>query len=580
MTFRSAALSVIGAAWIAGALASGVSAAGLQRDPTVLTLLYWQAPQTLNPHLAPGIKDQAASRIAYEPLASYDVEGRMVPFLAAEIPSLENGGVAADGRSVTWKLRPDVLWADGKPFTAADVVFTYKFATNPEVGSSTVSAFRDVASVDGIDDHTVKITFKDVNPAWSIPFVGVQGAILPEHVFGPFNGANVQDADVNMTTVGTGPYQAVEFLTEDVLLIGEDVVNTVRIIYEPNPHYRDPSKLAFKQVELRGGGDASVASAAVLKEGLVDFAWNLAIPDAQLKELEAAGKGKVVATFGAYVERIMINFTDPNRETDEGERSSTQFPHPVLGALAVRQALAHAIDREKIADLYGRTGRVTDNILVSPPSYASSAKGAEFDPAEAARLLDAAGWTDSDGDGVRDKDGQPLALTFQTSINPTRQQTLDIVAADLAKVGIQVDKKLIESSIFLGPGTDNTNTRRHFYADLEEFAYGNKSPDPGAYMRGWLCQEAAQMKNGWSGPNMSRYCNPEFDALFKAAAAEMDPDARRRLFQQMNEKLMEDAAVIPLVHWADVSGVSLEVEGYAPTPWDSEIWNIAEWHRR
>jgi peptide/nickel transport system substrate-binding protein len=223
---------------------------------------------------------------------------------------------------------------------------------------------------------------------------------------------------------------------------------------------------------------------------------------------------------------------------------------------------------------------VTDNILVSPPSYASSAEGPKFDPAEAARLLDSAGWTDIDGDGVRDKEGQTLALTFQTSINPTRQQTLDIVAADLAKVGIQIEKKLIESSIFLGPGTDNTNTRRHFYADLEEYAYGNKSPDPGAYMRGWLCQEAAQMKNGWSGPNMSRYCNPEFDALFKASAAEMDPDARCRLFQEMNEKLMEDAAVIPLVHWADVSGISLDIEGYSPTPWDSEVWNIAEWHRR
>jgi peptide/nickel transport system substrate-binding protein len=552
----------------------------LQRDPSVLILLYWQAPQTLNPHLAPGIKDQAASRIAYEPLASYDAEGRMVPFLAAEIPSLDNGGVAADGRSVTWKLRPNLFWADGKPFTAADVVFTYKFATNPEVGASTVSTFRDVASVEAIDERTVKITFKDVNPAWSIPFVGVQGAILPEHVFAPFNGPNAKDADVNMTTVGTGPYQAVEFRTEDVLLIGEDVVNTVRIIYQPNPRYRDLSKLAFKQVELQGGGDASVASAAVLREGLVDFAWNLAIPDAQLKELETAGKGKVVATFGAYVERIMINFTDPNRETDEGERSSTQFPHPVLSALVVRQALAHAIDREKIADLYGRTGRVTDNILVSPPGYASSAKGTEFDPAAAAKLLDAAGWTDSDGDGVRDKEGQPLALTFQTSINPTRQQTLDIVAADLAKIGVQIEKKLIESSIFLGPGTDNTNTRRHFYADLEEYAYGNKSPDPGAYMRGWLCQEAAQMKNGWSGPNWGRYCNPEYEALLKASAAEMDPDARSRLFQRMNELLMQDAAVIPLVHWADVNGISVELEGFSPTPWDSEVWNIAEWHRR
>lgn len=564
----------------AGAAFKPARSAGIDRDPSILTLLYWQAPQTLNPHLAPGIKDQAASRIAYEPLASYDGEGRLVPFLAAEIPSRENGGVAADGRSVTWKLRDDVLWADGTPFTAKDVVFTYRYATNPDVGSSSRSAFKDVAVVEALDDHTIKVTFKEVNPAWSIPFVGVQGVIIPEHVFAPFNGKNAGEAGANLATVGTGPYQAVEFRAEDVLLIGEDVVNTVRIIYQPNPHYRDPDKLAFKQVELQGGGDAGVAAAAVLKEGLVDFSWNLAIPDTQLAELEAGGRGKVVASFGSYVERIMLNFADPSRETDAGERASVEFPHPVLGEALVRRALARAVDRDKIAALYGRTGRVTNNILASPPGFASPAANLHFDLAEAGSLLDQAGWVDSDGDGIRDKGDRPLALVYQTSINPIRQQTLDIVAADFGKIGVQVEKKLIESSIFLGTGADNTNTRRHFYADLEEFAYGNKSPDPGAYMRAWLCEEAAQMKNGWSAPNWSRHCNPAFDALYERSVAEMDPEARRRLFVQMNELLLEDAAVIPLVHWADVNGMAIDIEGFSPTPWDSETWNIAEWRRR
>ncbi|WP_244523092.1 ABC transporter substrate-binding protein, partial [Ensifer sp. LC54] len=119
--------------------------AELDRD--TLRLLLWQAPSTLNPHLAPGIKDQTASRIVYEPLASFDSEGNLVPFLAAEIPSLENGQVAADGRSVTWKLRPNVKWSDGVPFTAKDVLFTYAYITNEDVGSSSTGSYRSVEKV-------------------------------------------------------------------------------------------------------------------------------------------------------------------------------------------------------------------------------------------------------------------------------------------------------------------------------------------------------------------------------------------------------------------------------------------------
>lgn len=545
-----------------------------------LRLLLWQAPTTLNPHLASGIKDQTASRISYEPLASFDQAGTLVPFLAAEIPSLDNGGVAADGKSVTWKLKPDVAWSDGVPFTAKDVLFTYQFITNPDVGSSSATSYKTVESVEVIDDHTVKVSFKDVTPAWALPFVGVQGLIIPEHVFSQFNNAQASSAPANFAPVGTGPYIATEFRTEDVLMIGEDVVNTVKIIYRPNPHHRTTDKLRFKQVTLQGGGDATVAANAVLRDGVVDYAWNLQVDDKTLSELEANSVGKVALSWGSYTERVMFNFTDPNQEAEGGERSSTRFPHPFLNDNAVRLALAGAVDRQKIAALYGRTGRATSNILVAPSLFNSPNTSYSFDLKKAAAILDERGWVDSDNDGVRDKNGVQLRLLFQTSVNPVRQQTQDIIKHDLESIGVLVENKMIDSSIFLGSANDNTNTRRHFYADIEEFAYGNKSPDPGAYMSGWTCAEAAQLANSWSGLNWSRYCNPAFDALYEASSTEMDPDKRRQLFVQMNDLLIADAAVVPMVHWADVTGLGKDIEGFNPTPWDSETWNIADWHRK
>ncbi|WP_245296702.1 ABC transporter substrate-binding protein [Rhizobium bangladeshense] len=227
-----------------------------------LKLLLWQAPSTLNPHLAPGIKDQTASRIVYEPLASFDREGRFISFLAAEIPALENGGVSADGRSVVWKLKHGVKWSDGQPYTAKDVLFTYNYITNPDVGSASVGPYKTISKVAAVDDYTVQITFKDVNPAWALPFVGVQGMILPEHVFAPYRDAAT--APVNLAPVGTGPFRLKEFQTEDVLVIG----NTVKVLFERNPYYRDAGKLSFDEVTLQGGGDASVAKPCSRKASL------------------------------------------------------------------------------------------------------------------------------------------------------------------------------------------------------------------------------------------------------------------------------------------------------------------------
>ena len=552
--------------------------AATQGQGEKLILLYFQAPTTANPHLSPGTKDLSASRIAYEPLASFDIDGNLVPILAAEVPSVENGGVAEDGTSVTWKLREDIKWADGETFTADDVLFTYQYATNPDVQATSALAYSDVENVEKLDDYTVKINFNKPTAAWYSAFVGPFGMIIPQHLFQDYNGENAADAPNNLMAVGTGPYYVSEWRNEDVLLIGGNAVSTNKIIYDINPHYRESDKPYFSQVEVRGGGDLDLAVQAG-KEGTVDFIFNLAVTPDKIEDMESTGHTIVATYVTPFTERIMINFSDPDKETAEGERSSTQFPHPFLTDKVVREAIAIAIDRELIAEWYGNGGVIVNNILAQPPYFASSETSIEYNPERAASLLEEAGWVDEDGDGIREKDGVEMRLVFQTSIQALRQQTQEQVKKDLEAIGIAVELKQIDSSIFFGPPTDTVDTRRQFYADLEEFAFSNKSPDPTAYMAGWTCDNIAQKENDWSLPNWSRYCNPEFDTLFNQASTELDPDKRAELFVKMNEVLINDFGVIPLVNIQFQAGMNADLKGYNLTPWDVDLWDIANWYK-
>lgn len=531
-----------------------------------LRLLYWQAPTILNPHLAQGNKDFEASRITYEPLASFDKDGKLVAFLAAEIPSLENGGVAKDGKSVTWKLKQGVKWSDGKPFTAADVVFTYQFVSNPSVGATTAANYQAIKSVEAIDDYTVKINFQNPNPAWSLPFIGSNGPILPRHIFEPYNGSKAREAPANLIPVGTGPYKVVDFKPGDI------------VIYEANSFFREANKPFFKRVELKGGGDAVSAARAVLQTGDVDFAWNLQVEAPILKQLEAAKKGRVDISFGSFLERIAINQTDPNKQTKDGERSSLEFPHPFFKDLKVRQAFNYAIDRDTInQQLYGQTGRTVTNILVAPDIYNSPNTKYEFNLKKATDLLDEAGWKDTNGNGIRDKNGVELKVLFQTSVNPVRQKTQEIIKQSLASIGVGVELKSIDSSIFFSSDPANPDTFAHFNADLQMFSGGNSNPDPGTYLKAWTCNEISQKKNNWSKSNSSRYCNPEYDKLWQQSNTELDPQKRRQLFIQMNDLLIKEQAVIPLISRANVNGVSNRLTGVDQTPWDDRTWNIKDW---
>ncbi|BAW95878.1 extracellular solute-binding protein [[Synechococcus] sp. NIES-970] len=547
---------------------SGANMAPRQDDPTQLKLLYWQAPTILNPHLSTGFKDWEASRITLEPLASFDPDSELTPILAAEIPTLENGGLSADGRSVTWRLKPDLRWSDGEPFTAADVVFTYEFLSDPATGATNAGNVQGIETVEALDETTVKITFKEVTPAWFGVFVGAEGVILPRHQFINYPGEQARTAPANLLPVGTGPYRVTEFRPGDV------------VVYEKNPHYRAVEQLAFERLELKGGGDATAAARAVLQTGEADFAYNLQVESKVLTELEAAGRGQVLTNFGALSERLVLNFTDPNQATPSGERSSLAFPHPFLSDPLVREAIASAIDRDTIAqELYGVTGQATSNFVVNPPEVVSPNTRFEFDPGRANQLLDQAGWVDSNGDGSRDKNGIEMRLLFQTSVNPLRQKTQAIIKQNLAQIGMAIDLKSIDASVYFSGDPGNSDTVERFTADLQMFMTGNTNPDPLPYLRRYTCDEIPTQANNWTGDNDSRYCNSDYDNLWAATVIELDPGQRQANLIRLNDLLIEDFAVIPLVHRAETAGIGDRLMGVTLTPWDMNTWNIAAWRK-
>lgn len=533
-----------------------------------LRLLWWQAPTILNPHLSTGAKDQDASRVVYEPLASYNREGQLIPFLAAEIPSIENGDVAADGLSVTWRLKPDVVWSDGEPFTAEDVKFTFEYLSNPETGATTVSNYSAVASVEVIDPLTVKVNFKQVTPSWSIPFTGAVGQIIPKHIFAPFLGASAATAPPNLAPIGTGPYKLVEFRPGDT------------VIYEPNPLFREADKPYFSRVELKGGGDATSAASAVLQTGEGDFAWGLFVEAAVLEQMIAdGGKGRLVVNPGGTVEVILLNQSDPNIEVD-GERSHASTQHPFLTDPSVREAIALSVDRGTIVqNLFGIAGVPTSNVLNAPEAYISPNTSWEFDLERATALLDEAGWVDTDGDGVREKNGVKLSILYQTTVNSQRQKVQEVVKAALESIGFEVELKSIDGTVFFSNDPSNPDTWKHFSADVQMYTTGSFSPDPTAYLKAWTSDQIPQLSNGYAGGNDVRWVSPEYDALYAEAISELNPDRRRELFIQLNDLVVNSHVVIPLIHRTALTAASNSLQGVELTPWESNLWLLKDWYR-
>jgi peptide/nickel transport system substrate-binding protein len=546
-----------------------------------LTILYWQAASTMNAYLSGGTKDIHAASMVLEPLARYDEAGNMVPWLAVEIPTLDNGGVAEDLTSITWKLRDDIVWSDGTPLTSADVVFSGEYCLDPEMGCNALSAFNDVEGFEAIDEHTVKITFSVPKPFPYGPFVGGTAPIIQAAQFADCMGAAAQECtEQNFYPIGTGPFIVKEFRANDTVLL------------EANELYRDPNKPFFQEVIFKGGGDAASAARAVLETGEADYAWNLQVEPEILRAMEAAGQGKVVTGFGTAVERLIINYTnnDPNLGDDrsvwidaDGDGVNDN-QHPFLSDYNVRRALSLAIDRNVITQVgYGQAGVPGCNIVPNPAIYVSTANDECLTQniEEANRLLDEAGWVVG-ADGVREKDGVRLSILYQTSTNSVRQGTQALIKQMWEAIGVETELRNIDAAVFFGGDPASPDTYGKFYADIEMYTNTFDGTDAEAYMGNWSCDEVSGPENQWLGNNIPRWCeggNAEYQAMLDELAVTVDIERRGELIRAMNDMIVQDYAMIPLVTRGDVSAIQNTLLGVRFNVWDSELWNIADWSR-
>jgi peptide/nickel transport system substrate-binding protein len=531
-----------------------------------LKLLFWQAPTLLNPHFAVGTKDQEGSRIFYEPLAAWDPEGNLVPVLAAEIPEIENGGVAPDGMSVTWKLKKDVAWHDGRPFTADDVVFNWEYAADPATAATTIGSYQNV-TVEKIDPLTVRVRFAKPTPFWADAFVGQFGMIIPKHLFEPYKGANSRAAPADLKPVGTGPYRFVEFKPGDL------------VRGERNPSYHVADRPYFDTIEMKGGGDAVSAARAVIQTGEYDYAWNMQVEDEILVKLESASnaRGRIEIVPSGAIEHIQINSTDPWTEVD-GERSSIKTRHPLFSDPAVRQALALLVDRTAVqTHIYGRTGIATRNFINNPPRFVSKSTQWEFNVDKASDLLEKAGWKRGP-DGIRAKDGKKLKLVFQTSINAPRQKTQAIVKQACQKAGIEMELKSVTASVYFSSDVANPDTYAKFYSDIQMYNTNMGAPDPELFMRRFVSWEVASKENKWQGRNIPRWRSEAYDDAFRAAESELDPVKRAALFIKMNDMIVQDPVVIPVVYRPLAAAISHKLRATL-SGWDNTFWNLKDWYR-
>jgi peptide/nickel transport system substrate-binding protein len=534
-------------------------------------VLYWQAPSILNPFLSGGTKDIESSSLIVEPLARYTETGALVPWLVKEVPTVANGGVSADLKTITWSITPGLTWSDGTPFTSADVKFTAEYCMHPEGGCAQGAKFDGVESVEAIDDLTVKVTFDSPKPNPYGPFVGGENPIIQAAQFADCLGARAPECtEANFNPIGTGPFKVIEFRPNDVITL------------EANDNYRVASKPAFATMTFKGGGDAAAAGRAVLETGEFDYAWNLQLAPDVIAKMEEAGKGVAIAGFGPLVERLEMNLTNPSADLPPETRATVAEPHPFLSDIAVRTALSMAIDRDLLTEVgYGKAGKPTCNLVPEPPIFASDNTGCLTQDLEGAKaMLEGAGWTDSDGDGTRDKDGVKLAILYQTSTNAVRQDFQALIKDWWEQIGVQVELRNLDGSVFFGGDPGSPDTFQKFYADVEMYANTFNGTDPQAYLSAYRCGNEPKPSSQWQGENINRFCDPAYDALLDELAATGDIEKRGEIGRKLNDMVTKDTmTIVPLVNRARVSAHSNSLGGVVLNVWDSELWNAADWHR-
>ena len=569
MTLKTILLGAIATtAFASTAMADGHEGARA-RDGEV-KIIYWQAPSILNPYLSGGTKDLESSSLILEPLARFDQDGSLTPYLVDEIPTVGNGGVSADLTSITWKLSKGLQWSDGTNVTSADIVFTGEYCMDPEGGCASAANYDGVTSIKAIDSMTVKVTFDQPKPNPYGPFVGNKSPIIQAAQFAECMGARAPECtEANFGPIGTGPFVVTNFKPNDVIQM------------VANDNYRTAGKPAFASLTFKGGGSAEASGRAVMETGEFDYAWNLQLAPDVIAKMAEGGKGVPISAFGALVERLEMNLTNPSPNLPAETRATVAEPHPFLSDRNVREALSMAINRQELVDVgYGDAGRPTCNLVPAPALYASDNTGClTQDIAGANAMLEAAGWVKG-SDGIRAKDGVRLSILYQTSTNAVRQDFQALIKDSWNQIGVETELRNLDASVFFGGDPGSPDTFQKFYADVEMYANVFDGTDPQNYLAAYRCGGEPKPSSQWQGENINRFCDPAYDAMIDELARTGDLAKRGELGKKMNDMLTKDSfTIVPLVDRGRVSAHANSLGGVVLNVFDSELWNAADWYR-
>lgn len=513
-------------------------------EKKVLTILFTQEFDTLNPLYT----NMWFSMVTFDFWNGwawlFDENNEAFPYLVTEIPSIENGGISEDGRTITMKLRDDIKWSDGEPLTTDDFIFTYEMAIDPNNAVASAYPYDQVKTMEATDPQTLVMSFEEPFAPWQATF---WKGILPAHILKPVfeSEGTLNNAAWNLKPdVGCGPYLLDEWESGSFarFVVNENywgtppVIDEIFIRFVPD----DASQVAALQA-----GDGEIGTF---------IAWN------DTPKLEEAGL-TIIAQPSGYNESIfpVINAEKGSVAVDD---------------VNVRKAIIMSINREAIVKdiLLGKT-YVPASYWDSLPFYNTPAlENYPYDPEAAKKLLDEAGWIDANGDGVREKDGVDLTMTYGTTIQELRQDVQAVIQQDLAKVGIKVELMSYDGDVFFA-SYDQNGPAAKGEIDLMEWMDSTSFPDPDYYY--WFCDEIPT-DDYPAGSNWQFYCNEELDALFKLEGTQVNPDERQKTFEKINKIFYDEVLWIGLWANPDIWAVSPKMQNVkfsGVTP----FFNIGEW---
>lgn len=509
----------------------------------VATFIFTQEFDTLNPLYTnmwfSSITHQIWNCWAWD----FDDQNAPHPVLVSEMPSKENGGISEDDKTITMKLREDIVWSDGEPITSEDFKFTYEMVIDPKNTVASAYPYDKIASLETPDERTVVINFDEPFAPWT---AALWHGLLPAHVLRPVYEAEgtIDNAEWNRApTVGCGPFVFAEwesgsfarFVANENYWLGKPKLDEIFIRFVPD----DASQIA------------------ALKAGDGDLGTFFAYSD--VPELKAAGI-EIIKVFSGYNEGWFF-YLDPEKG------------HPALQDVRVRQAIAMAFDRFSLNQdlLLGLTQPAVtlwDNTPFADPTL----EAWPYDPERAKQLLDEAGWIDTNGDGIRDKDGVELVLTYGTTTREVRQDTQAVAQQQLLEVGIQLELVNFDPDLFFSSYGEGGPAAT---GELDIFEYSTTTEFPDPNMADFLCSEIPS-DDSPEGVNWESLCDEELDGLFQLQATQVDFAARQQTFYQISRMIFEKVYWLGVWQDPDLWGISarlLNVKLSGATP----FFNIFEW---